>query len=173
MRRVITFGIILATGLAASVATAQNQRGPSTTEERATAVQAARLLESDPFSKDAKKLRQWFTRWLIEIPDITVEACSAYFGPAGDKKYKYAGDLLTQTMFSGAAFMIERPADAGDRLAVNLAGVEGALRMYTAMVRSEPKAKHEFLDQLIARQEKGELRAYVDQVAKTDCTNKK
>ena len=54
---------------------AQNKRGPSTPEERATAVKVARLLESDPFHKDAKKAREWFLLWLIEVPDISVEIC--------------------------------------------------------------------------------------------------
>jgi hypothetical protein len=34
---------------------AQNKRGPSTPEERMTAVKAAQLLESEPFHKEAKK----------------------------------------------------------------------------------------------------------------------
>jgi hypothetical protein len=156
-----------------SIVSTQSQRGPSTTEERATAVKTAKLLESDPFGKDSKKMRQWFTLWLIEVPDITVEACTAYFGPGGEKKYKYSGELLTQTMFSGAAFIIEHPESASDRVAVNLAGVEGTLRMYTAMVRTEPKARHEFLDQLVAKQERGELRSYVEDIGKTACNSKK
>jgi hypothetical protein len=170
MRRAISIAVILACVLLpSSAALAQNQRGPSTTEERAVAVKASKLLESDPLGKDSKKLRQWFTLWLIEIPDITAEACTAYFGPAGEKKYKYVGELLAQTMFSSTTFIIEHPEAATDRVAVNLAGVEGALRMYGAMVRAEPKARHEFLDQLVAKQAQGKLRAYVDEVGKTGC----
>ena len=168
MKRTIAF-IFIAAACLSQIAAAQNKRGPSTPDERATAVKAAKLLESDPFGQDSKKLRQWFTVWLIEVPDITVEACTGYFGPAGGKKYKYGGELLAQTMFSSAAFIIEHP-EATERVAVNLAGVEGALRMYAAMLRTEPKARHEFLDQLVAKQEKGELRGYVEQIEKTECS---
>jgi hypothetical protein len=44
---------------------AQKKRGPSTLEERDTAVKAARLLEVDPFHKEAKKMREWVTLWLM------------------------------------------------------------------------------------------------------------
>src|SRR5262245_49768761 len=67
---------------------AQSDRGPSTPEERATAVKSARLLETDPFNKDSKKVREWFLKWLIEIPDISVEICSDYLPPLYGKKNK-------------------------------------------------------------------------------------
>lgn len=38
---------------------AQSKRGPSTPEERSTAVKIARLLEEEPLHKDAKKAREW------------------------------------------------------------------------------------------------------------------
>ena len=170
MSRVIRTAVVLVIVLSwSSISLAQSRRGPSTPDERATAVKAAKLLESDPFAKDAPRMRQWFTQWLIEVPDISVQACTKFFGSAGEKKYRYSSELLTQSMFSGAAFIIEHPDVARDRSAVNVAGVEGALRMYGAMVRTDPKAQNEFLDQLSARLEKGELRAYVEQMARTDC----
>ena len=170
MSRVIRIGVVLVILLSwSSISLTQNRRGPSTPEERATAVKAAKLLESNPFAKDAPRMRQWFTQWLIEVPDITVQACTKYFGSAGEKKYRYSSELLTQSMFSSAAFIIEHPDAARDRLSVNVAGVEGALRMYGAMVRTDPKAQHEFLDQLSAKLEKGELRGYVEQIGRTDC----
>jgi len=46
---------------------ARNQRGPSTPQERETAVKVARLLESDPFNKDAKKMREWFFKWIADV----------------------------------------------------------------------------------------------------------
>ncbi len=158
--------------LVSATGRAQNQRGPSTAEERSSAVTSARLLESEPFHKDAKKIHQWFIRWLTEIPDITVEACTAYFGPAGDKKYKYSSELLTQSMYSAAAFIIEHPTEVPDRLNVNLAGVEGALNAYAAMVRADPKARHDHMDGLLAKRDKGELRAYVERISKTGCSKK-
>lgn len=153
--------------------TAQNKRGPATSEEKTTAVKAAHLLESEPFNKDAKKTREWFTMWLIEVPDISVEICSGYLRPLYDAKSKnYATEIATQMMFSSAAFIVEHPEQATDRIAVNLAGLEGALKTYESIVKDKPKAKWEFLDGLIAKREKAELRTYVEEIAKTECKSK-
>lgn len=153
--------------------TAQNKRGPATSEEKATAVKAAHLLESDPFHKDARKIREWFTMWLIEVPDISVEVCLGYLKPLYDAKSKnYATEIATQMMFSSAAFIVEHPEQAKDRIAVNLAGLEGALKTYESIVKEKPKAKWEFLDGLIAKREKAELRTYVEEIAKTECKSK-
>lgn len=150
---------------------AQNKRGPSTPEERATAIKAARLLESEPFHKDAKKMREWFTLWLIEVPDISIDVCTGYLEPLIESKKNYSSEIFGQMMFSSAAFIIEHPNQAKDKVAVNLAGMEGALKTYEAILKEKPKAKSEFLDGLIAKRGKGELQAYVEEVAKTKCKN--
>lgn len=149
------------------------QRGPATPEEKAMAVKAARLLETDPFHKEAKKMRQWFTTWLIEVPDITVELCGAYLGPVAGSDKNYSSDIFAQAMFSSAAFIVEHPDQANDRVAVQLAGVEGALKTYESILTTKPKARWEFLDGLLEKRSKGELRAYVDEVTITKCSNKK
>lgn len=151
---------------------AQKKRGPSTPEERDTAVKAARLLEVDPFHKDAKKMREWFTLWLIEVPDIHIELCSDYLGPVAGSNKNYATEIFGQTMFASAAFIIEHPEQANDRVAVNLAGVEGALKVYEAILKTKPKAKWEFLDALLAKRENGEVRSYVQEVTQTKCKGK-
>jgi len=158
--------------LLASHTLAQNKRGPSTPEERQTAVKAARLLESDPLNKDAKKIREWFTMWLIEVPDIHVELCGAYLGPVFGSKKNYDIEVFGQTMFSSAAFIIENPEQANDRVAVNLAGLEGALKAYEAILQAKPKARWSFLDELIAKRDKGELKAYVQEISQTKCKGK-
>jgi hypothetical protein len=151
---------------------AQKKRGPSTPEERDTAVKAARLLEVDPFHKDSKKMREWFTLWLIEVPDIHIELCSDYLGPVAGSNKNYATEIFGQTMFASAAFIIEHPEQASDRVAVNLAGVEGALKVYEAILKTKPKAKWEFLDALLAKRENGEVRSYVQEVTQTKCKGK-
>jgi hypothetical protein len=158
--------------LLAVAAWAQSKRGPSTPEERDMALKGARLLEADPFYKESKKIREWFTLWLIEVPDISIELCTDYLGPVAGSKKDYATEIFTQTMFSSAAFIVEHPDQAKDKVAVNLAGVEGALRVYEAVLKTKPKARQEFLDGLIAKREKGELKAYVQDIAQTKCKGK-
>lgn len=151
----------------------QQQRGASTPEERAQAVKVARLLETDPFHKEAKKMRQWFTIWLIEIPDISVELCGSYLGPVGSSDKNYSSEIFSQMAFASAAFKIEHPDQANDRIAANLAGVEGSLKIYESILTAKPKAKSEFLDGLVEQRNKGELRAYVEEVTIAKCSNKK
>jgi carboxypeptidase Q len=148
------------------------KRGPSTAQERETAVKVARLLETDPFHKDAKKMREWFIVWISDVPDISVELCSAYTPPEKSTDKNYGSEIFVQTMFSSAAYIIEHPDQANDRVAVHLAGVEGSLKVYETVLVAKPKAKSEFYDQLLERRNKGELRAFVEEATNTKCKSK-
>jgi hypothetical protein len=148
------------------------KRGPSTAQERETAVKVARLLEKDPFHKEAKKMREWFIVWISDVPDISVELCSAYMSPEKSTDKNYGSEIYIQTMFSSAAFIIEHPDQANDRVAVHLAGVEGALKVYETVLVTKPKAKSEFYDRLLERRNKGELRAFVEEATTTKCKSK-
>lgn len=165
--------LLAAVLLSPSLIHAQSKRGPSTAEEREMAIKAARLLETDPLNKDAKKTREWFLRWLIEVPDISVEVCTDYLGPVVGSKKDYAPDIFIQMTFSSAAFIIEHPDQVKDRIAINQAGLEGALKAYEAIQKAKPKVRFEYLDDLLAKREKGELKAYVQNLALTKCQSKK
>ena len=158
--------------LFANSSMAQNQRGPSTAQEREMAVKAARLLETEPFHKDAKKMREWLLLLLIGVPDIRVELCTAYMAPEKPSDKNFGSEIFNQTMFSSAAFVIEHPDQANDRVAAHLAGVEGALKVYENVLTTKPKAKSAFLDGLVEKRNKGELRAYVEEIANTKCKAK-
>jgi hypothetical protein len=84
----------------------------------------------------------------------------------------YGSEIFNQTMFSSAAFVIEHPDQANDRIAANLAGVEGALKVYEAVVTTKPKAKSAFYDGLLDKQNKGELRAFIEEATNTKCKGK-
>jgi hypothetical protein len=151
--------------------TPAQERGPSTPEERAKALQIARQLESDPLGKDAKEARSWMLTWLINVPDISVTVCPNYLEPlfGKDKNKNYASDLTLQMTLSSAAFIIEHPDQAKDDVAVNKAGLEGTLRAYEAILKTKPKATWPFLDQLIERRNKGTLEDYVREISTTKC----
>jgi hypothetical protein len=99
--------------------------------------------------------------WLIEVPDISVSLCGELLGPEPRSAKKYTAELVTQTAFSGAAFIISHPDQANDANAVYLAGVEGALQAYTAIREKNPKYSWPSLDELLVKKEKGELAAAV------------
>ncbi|HEV7842107.1 MAG TPA: hypothetical protein VGO69_00345 [Pyrinomonadaceae bacterium] len=155
--------------LAAQASRAQENRQPSTPEERARAVQLTRALEADPLGKDAKEARRWLLLWLIRVPDIKVTICTDFLAPLYKKDKNNSLDITAQMTFSSAAFMIEHPEQAEDEPAVYLAGLEGSLKAYEALLKAKPKATWPFLDDLIAKRERGELAGYIAGILKTGC----
>jgi len=146
-------------------AQSQRKRGPSTPEERAKAVQIARALEGDPLQPGNKDMRTWFTLWLIEVPDITVQVCGEELGPVfqeKDRDKNFVSEIFGQSMFSAASFVIEHPDEAKDAIPVYTAGVEGSLKAYQSILKTHPEAKWPFLDDLIVKQQNGELAKYVE-----------
>ncbi|HEV2913678.1 MAG TPA: hypothetical protein VGX92_10390 [Pyrinomonadaceae bacterium] len=162
--------VMLAFMLGSGVQSSRAQkRGPSTPEERAKAVQLTRALEADPLARDSKDARRWLVTWLTDVPDITVTICPDYLRPIFNQDKNYAPDLFFQMTFSSAAFIIEHPDQANDAVAVNLAGVEGTLKAYEAILKAKPKARWPFLDELIERRSKGTLEEYVREINTTKC----
>lgn len=163
--------IAMAFALLAQSVPAQDERKPSTPEERAEAVRIARSLEADPLGKDAAAAREKLLKWLVDAPDISVTLCTDFLKPLLGKKKNYSTELEMQQMFSSAAFIIEHPDRATDEPAVYQAGLEGTLKAYELILKTQPKAKWDFLDDLLARRDKGELKDYVMQVLQHGCSS--
>ena len=153
--------ILVLTLCASRAGSAQEQRGPSTAEERARAVKVARQLEEDPLGKDAKEQRAWMIQWIIEIPDITVNVCAEYFGSLPNPPRGHSQDVFTQMMISSAAFMIEHPDKVKDEQAVALAGLLGSLKAYEAVLKQDPSARWAYVDRLIKMRDQDKLDDYV------------
>ena len=143
--------------LCCSAAVLLAQRGPSTPEERERFVKIAHALEDSPSTADIKE-REWAFKWLIEVPDISVKICAGgATEPLLKKKGKVSSDLLVQTTLSSAAFVIEHPEKASDLPAVQLAGIEGMLKMYEAIVKEKPKEHIRGIDDLLQQRAAGKL----------------
>jgi hypothetical protein len=65
-------------------------------------------------------------------------------------------------MFSAVSFIIEHPDQAKDAVTVYTAGVEGSLKAYQSILKTHPETRWPFLDDLIVKQQKGELPKYVE-----------
>jgi len=163
MKKTILPFFILVMCLGTTSSWAQNPASPA--DQKATFVKGTRLLEQDPFAKDAKRIRSALLMWLIEAPDVSVTLCSEFLEPVG-KKFKYAPELTGQFTYGMGAFIIENPSKAGDQTAVYAGGLESASRMYEAMLKAKPEAKDAFLDSLVETRTKGETAAYVESVLK-------
>jgi Protein of unknown function (DUF998) len=161
-------------------------RGLSTPEERAKAIKIARGLERDPLAKDALANRQWLLKWIIEVPDIRFKSCADLLSAGVGDRYRYSAEVNQQIIFSAAAFKLEdldqRRRSSADSFkagatrrhlrndtGVYIAGVEGALRVYEVLMKSMPDAKLAFLDDLVAKRDRGELADHVVKLAKEKC----
>lgn len=144
------------------------ERGPSTAEERTRFVQATRALEAAPLAEGAQEKRQALLKWVAEVPDIHAKMCTDLLGAAHDK-YRYAQETAIHQVLASAGFVIEHPARARDDAAMYLAGVEGSLRVYEALLKSRPDARSAALDELLAKRRRGELAAHVARTARQAC----
>ena len=162
--------VIAGLSMATSFIWAADQRGPSTPEERAKALQIIRHLETDPLA-DAKNERRWLTLWLIEVPDIHVKLCVAFFPSLLDEKAKHGPALAIHSGYSMAAFQIEHPDQSKDENAWYVAGVEGTLRAYEAILQKEPASHLPALDALIVKRDAGTLVTFVHETA-AKCNSK-
>jgi hypothetical protein len=171
-RTFIAAGIVLivALGFGLSMSRAQD-RAASTPEQKKRAVEIATLLENDPFNKDAKALSSELVLFLIQAPDIHVHLCSDVLGDYKKIKGEYSPIIVSQLTFSQGRFVIEHPEQADDRYLESMAGVEGVLRTYQNMKRAKPKIKISGLEELLQKQQAGQLGEFLKTVL-ANCTAK-
>jgi hypothetical protein len=157
LRKLFMLLIVLA---AAALPSAAKMRGPSTAEERMRVVDYARSLEENPLAKDSLTKRMWLTEWIVEVPDVTVNACCMSLWSLDKVNSTYSNQLRMQAIYSQTAFLLEHP-EVKDEAAIQAAGLEGTLRAYKAIQRFDPTAKYPLLDNLLALERKGKLEKYV------------
>lgn len=126
-------------------------------------IMASKLLEKEPFHKDAKAIRGLAVNYVIETDDVSIVVCGGDLMEALlDKKNKNSTELVAQYTIAMAAFKLEDAEKKDDENAAQLAGVESALRTYDAMIKEKPKTKHAGLEKLIAKRQDGSLAAMVE-----------
>lgn len=128
--------------------------------DREKAVRLAHELAEEPLRKDAPEKRKWLMRWLKHASDVTVNVRDL-LGPLPSDSYPYSKPIVSQMVFSNAAFVIEHPDRAGDEVAAQTAGVAGALNAYQAILRAHPDARLAFFDALVRKRDAGKLENYV------------
>ena len=164
MKKLNVIFVLLFIGSIAQITFAQKPK-TSPPEEKATFVKGTRLLEQDPFNKKAKDINKGLLFWLIEAPDVSVSLCSDFLDPVGDK-YKYLPELTAQYTFGMGAFIIENPDKAKDEAAVFTGGLESVSRRYESMIKVKPETINIYLDSLVEKRTKGELRQLVEDILK-------
>ena len=153
MKRAIAtaFTYLLLIGLMSSSSTARVYQKE---DPRQTLIKAAKFLEERPFDKDAKKIRSWAVGWIIETDKVSVKICTLILKV--EEKYKYSTELMGQYTIGMAAFKLANPDKATDEDAAQLAGIESAISFYESMIKTEAKAKNNFMDQLVSEESRWE-----------------
>ena len=137
--------------------------------DKENAVKAARAHETAPFAKETAAMREKALKWVIETDEVHLTVCGGIFSMFSDKKNKNATEITTAYTLGMAAFVIENADKANDEDAIQLAGLESALKTYEAIVKEKPKTKNDKIDALIAKRDSGQLAA---DVKAADCGKK-
>ena len=176
MRKAVLFPFLLFSLLAVTLSVAQDEpkRAPSTAEERQRFLTLTRKLEQNPLDKSLYADKKWAKDWLQDIPDINVNVCAPLlFGMQFVlEQNQYTPQLSYQATFGSAAYIIEHPDKAGDTAAQFVAGVESALKAYSAILKTDPQARSKALDNLLEKQKQGKLAEFVHDASKS-CEDKK
>jgi carboxypeptidase Q len=157
--------------LLAPIAATAADRGPSTPEERKQALDYIQDFEANPLGPNAMHEREWVVTWVIEIPDVHVEFCSEILDKLNKSDEKDGGAVLAAMIMSQTAFALRNPDKQADRLAQYQAGVEGVLRVYETLLKTNPKDQQPYLDDLIQRRDAGTLPEFVKDRAHHKCKN--
>lgn len=167
MKAFLVWLTLLSLGVAA--AQTADKRGPSTPEERERFVKIVHKLEQSPLDKNLYPERAWALRWLVEVPDVNVDVCTAPLGDFMKSKYKYASEIEGQLAFSMGSFVIEHLGKPADDVSSLMAGMEGALNAYKSILKSDPDAKSKALDSLLTKQRDGKLADFVRDSSRKGC----
>ncbi|HKD79680.1 MAG TPA: hypothetical protein VKH81_08300 [Candidatus Angelobacter sp.] len=137
-------------------------------EDRQRLVAIAHKLEAAPLDRTLSPERNWAVQWVVAAPDLHVRTCSTLLSDLRRPRYKYRSELSNQLLISSAAFLIEHP-EKGDSIPVqSTGGMEGVLKAYSAIVKTDPQAKTKSLDDLLQKQKQGKLAKTVQEAVK-DC----
>jgi hypothetical protein len=155
--------------LAAPASAIAADRGPSTPEERKQAIDYIQHFMTDPLNPALKPEISWLTKWIIQVPDVHVTLCTIIDFPKGNKKDSQT--LFTAMFVSQVEFALQHPDVQADHFAEYQAGVEGALKVYELLLKSNPKDRQPYLDDLIQRRDAGTLAQWVKERAAATCHN--
>lgn len=149
--------LLLLFSLLAAVAQSRN---PATAEQRQRVVAIAHKLETTPLDQTLFPEREWAKQWVIENPDVRIRMCLQLLPDLRRPRYKFRPEILDQMMLSSAAFLIEHPDKTGDHLAENVGGLQGVLKAYSAIVKANPDARVQALDDMLEKEGRGKLVEY-------------
>lgn len=127
--------------------------------DKENVIAAARALETAPLDKETAKIAERALQWVIETDEVSLIACGGTFSSFSDKKNKQSSLMTMAYTIGMGAYKIQNPK--ADENAVQLAGLETALKAYEIAIKEKPKTRFEQVDALLAKRASGELAALV------------
>ena len=158
--RVQLKSIALAAVLTAASAVSVARAGDPAVMPSNDALRLIRLLEQEPLSPNAAKIRSDLIEWATATKDVMITVCDV-LGPIPSKEVPYGPELLIQAMFGNGAFQLEHVQHKGDEYKAQLAGIESMLRSYERILAADPSARIPEYDEWLREREAGDLEAKV------------
>ena len=140
------------------------ERGPSTIAERTRVMQIALAAQNDPLESE-KRDGAWLRAWVNEVPDLTLNPSPL------DGWLKFApspairGALGFQYLASVMAFQIQHPDLASQPMVSDQAGLEGVLRAYETLLRTDRSAQSLKLDLALEARDRHQLPTFLGMLA--------
>ena len=159
---------ICATILGTLALTAAAGSSEVSNKDHARVVALTHQLEREPLGEFAPSARKWLFEWIEKSDDITVIICDL-LGPIPSKTHPYSHELLAQMLFSNAAFQIEHSDRRSDKVAAQIAGVVGSLMAYSEIVKTDPRARLPYFDDLLQRHKNQRLEEHLAPIVKGKC----
>jgi len=129
----------------------------ATPDPRQRVVAIAHKLEATPLDQALFPEREWARQWVYQNPDVRIRMCLQLLPDLRRPRYRFRPEILDQMALSSAAFLIEHPDKTGDHLAENVGGLQGVLKAYSAIVKSNPDARVQALDEMVEKERRGQL----------------
>jgi hypothetical protein len=105
---------------------------------------------------------------MADVRDVHVNLCAILDKlPRADRKD--GTTLFAAMVFAQTAFVLQNPARQGDLLAQYQAGVEGVPQIYEVLLKTNPKDRQPYLDDLSERRASGMLALFVKERAEVVC----
>ena len=141
------------------------KRGPSTAEERKRFLEVVNKFEKTPLDPGVIPEIDWARKWLEDVPDINVTVCPTPLGNLLMENYQYRSRLGVQFTLAMGAYLIQHPEKASDNVSQYMAGVQSALRMYKAILKTKPEAKSKAMEELLDKQADGTLNDFIQKAS--------
>jgi len=157
---------VLTTMLAIAGMAAANE--PAFIVTDAKVIPLTRFLEDHPLDKSAPLTRKLLLDWEDKSTDVVDVVCPGVLSPVPGN-VPYGPELAAQFVFGSAAYQLANPAEKGQLMPQQLAGMRSMLKAYHSIVAAQPDARIPRLDELARQDAEGSLPQVFEPLVAREC----